>query len=223
RRAPAALRCLTTRPPRPAGATGPGPRGTTPSGYRPAGGPRPLARCCGSSARRGAPVRRAAPQARLAARRWPCVPARRTRPPCRTCRDPPTTHPVSEGSDHNLPKLPWLRKDCGALRSRTWSCWSPGDEDARRSRVAERPNYPYICSGMSPAVLAPVVDEVAAAPADGRLRRGQASRRAILDAATAVITEAGVGALTHRAVAAEAGLPPARVTYHFPTVEDLMG
>jgi AcrR family transcriptional regulator len=58
---------------------------------------------------------------------------------------------------------------------------------------------------------------------DGRRRRGQASRRAILDAAAAVITEAGVHALTHRAVAAAADLPPARVAYHFPTVEDLMG
>lgn len=52
--------------------------------------------------------------------------------------------------------------------------------------------------------------------------RGAASRRAILDAATTVIVESGVSALTHRAVANEAGLSPARVSYHFPTVHELM-
>jgi AcrR family transcriptional regulator len=57
---------------------------------------------------------------------------------------------------------------------------------------------------------------------DGRRLRGDASRRALLDAATAVLVDRGVGALTHRAVADRAGVPLARVSYHFPTVEDLM-
>ncbi|WP_334141058.1 TetR/AcrR family transcriptional regulator [Rhabdothermincola sp.] len=57
---------------------------------------------------------------------------------------------------------------------------------------------------------------------DGRRLRGGASRRALLDAATAVLVDRGVGALTHRAVAERAGVPLARVSYHFPTVEDLM-
>jgi AcrR family transcriptional regulator len=65
---------------------------------------------------------------------------------------------------------------------------------------------------------------VAAPPCpDGRRQRGVASRRVILDAACRLITDVGVGALTHRAVAATAGIPLARVTYHFPKVEDLMG
>lgn len=57
---------------------------------------------------------------------------------------------------------------------------------------------------------------------DGRRQRGDASRRAILDAASHVIADAGVAALTHRAVAEAAGVPLARVSYHFPKVEDLM-
>ena len=57
---------------------------------------------------------------------------------------------------------------------------------------------------------------------DGRRVRGDASRRAILDAAGRVISDDGVGALTHRAVAEVAGVPLARVSYHFPRIEDLM-
>lgn len=57
---------------------------------------------------------------------------------------------------------------------------------------------------------------------DGRRRRGDASRRAILDGATACIGRDGVAALTHRSVAAEAGVPLARVSYHFPTIDDLL-
>ena len=66
------------------------------------------------------------------------------------------------------------------------------------------------------------VEPVRPVDLDGRRRRGVASRRAILDAASGLIAEVGVGALTHRAVAEAAGLPLARVTYHFPKVDDLM-
>ena len=61
-----------------------------------------------------------------------------------------------------------------------------------------------------------------AAPLDGRRVRGAESRRTILAAASAVIVEDGVGGLSHRAVAERAGVPLARVSYHFPTVDDLM-
>lgn len=57
---------------------------------------------------------------------------------------------------------------------------------------------------------------------DGRRRRGETSRREILDAATSQIVRAGVGSLTHRAVAEAAGVPLARVSYHFPKVDDLL-
>lgn len=57
---------------------------------------------------------------------------------------------------------------------------------------------------------------------DGRRLRGDASRRAILAAASQVIVDDGVDALTHRAVAEAAGVPLARVSYHYPKVEDLM-
>jgi len=56
---------------------------------------------------------------------------------------------------------------------------------------------------------------------DGRLQRGRASREAILDGAARVIRADGIDALTHRSVAAAAGVPLARVSYHFATVQDL--
>jgi TetR/AcrR family transcriptional regulator, regulator of biofilm formation and stress response len=40
-------------------------------------------------------------------------------------------------------------------------------------------------------------------------------RRLIVEAALRVIARDGVNAATHRAVAAEAGVPPASTTYHF--------
>jgi DNA-binding transcriptional regulator YbjK len=61
-----------------------------------------------------------------------------------------------------------------------------------------------------------------ATPTDGRVLRGRASRAAILEGASQVIRADGIGALTHRAVAAATGVPPARVSYHFPTVDDLL-
>jgi AcrR family transcriptional regulator len=60
------------------------------------------------------------------------------------------------------------------------------------------------------------------AETDGRRQRGDASRRAILDAAAGVILEHGVAAITHRAVAEAAGVPLARVSYHFPRIDDLL-
>jgi len=60
------------------------------------------------------------------------------------------------------------------------------------------------------------------ATADGRRLRGENSRARILEAATGVISRDGLGAVTHRAVADEAGVPLARVAYHFPKIDDLL-
>ncbi len=57
---------------------------------------------------------------------------------------------------------------------------------------------------------------------DGRRLRGEASRRAILAAAAQVIIDDGVDELTHRSVAEATGVPLARVSYHYPKIEDLM-
>ena len=57
---------------------------------------------------------------------------------------------------------------------------------------------------------------------DGRRARGAASRQAIVDAACRVLVARGLNAVTHRAVASEAGVSLARTTYHFPTVESLL-
>jgi DNA-binding transcriptional regulator YbjK len=52
-------------------------------------------------------------------------------------------------------------------------------------------------------------------------RRGANRRDALLRAAAAVVAEQGLGALTHRAVAARAGLPLAATTYYFRSKEEL--
>lgn len=57
---------------------------------------------------------------------------------------------------------------------------------------------------------------------DGRRARSEASRAAILAGAVTIVARDGVAALTHRSVAAEAGVSPALVTYHFSTVAQLL-
>jgi DNA-binding transcriptional regulator YbjK len=56
---------------------------------------------------------------------------------------------------------------------------------------------------------------------DGRLARGAARRGMLLGAAVDVVATTGSGSLTHRAVAAKAGVSIASVTYHFPSIGDL--
>lgn len=57
---------------------------------------------------------------------------------------------------------------------------------------------------------------------DGRRRRGNRRRRALLDAALEVIGRDGLAAVSQRAVAAEARLPPSALYYYFPTLDDLV-
>jgi DNA-binding transcriptional regulator YbjK len=47
-------------------------------------------------------------------------------------------------------------------------------------------------------------------------------RDAVLDAAIAVIGESGLGAVTHRAIAAKAGVPVATTSYFFASIDELM-
>jgi DNA-binding transcriptional regulator YbjK len=56
---------------------------------------------------------------------------------------------------------------------------------------------------------------------DGRLARGAARRTLLLDAAVRIVAGRGFAALTHRAVAAEAGVSAASATHHFASVADL--
>jgi DNA-binding transcriptional regulator YbjK len=59
----------------------------------------------------------------------------------------------------------------------------------------------------------------------GRRGRGPtdpARRKKIADAAIAVVAERGVEGVTHRAVAAAAGVPLGSTTYHFATLDDLL-
>ncbi|WP_102509465.1 TetR/AcrR family transcriptional regulator [Sanguibacter massiliensis] len=53
--------------------------------------------------------------------------------------------------------------------------------------------------------------------------RGAARRDALVDAAVALVLEEGPAALTHRALAARAGLPLASTTYHFASLDEILG
>lgn len=57
---------------------------------------------------------------------------------------------------------------------------------------------------------------------DGRRARGDRRRELLLDAAMEVIAADGAGAVTHRAVAARAGVPPAAPGYYFTGVDDIL-
>jgi DNA-binding transcriptional regulator YbjK len=58
---------------------------------------------------------------------------------------------------------------------------------------------------------------------DGRRRRGQAQRRLLLEATLEIIARRGVGGVTQRAVAAQAGVSAASVFYYFDTIDHLLG
>ena len=51
--------------------------------------------------------------------------------------------------------------------------------------------------------------------------KGEARRSALLDAVLRVLEREGPGAVTHRSVAAEAGVPVAAATYYFADLDDL--
>ncbi|OZM79274.1 TetR/AcrR family transcriptional regulator [Pseudonocardia sp. MH-G8] len=57
---------------------------------------------------------------------------------------------------------------------------------------------------------------------DGRRRRGARRRTQLIDAAVRVIARDGVAGLTHRGVAAEAGVPKSAATYYFTSLDDLL-
>lgn len=51
--------------------------------------------------------------------------------------------------------------------------------------------------------------------------KGEARRTALLDAVLRVLAREGAGAVTHRSVAREAGVPVAAATYYFASLDDL--
>ncbi|WP_017591884.1 TetR/AcrR family transcriptional regulator [Nocardiopsis potens] len=57
---------------------------------------------------------------------------------------------------------------------------------------------------------------------DGRRRKGERRRRELLEAVLRVIVRDGIAAVTQRAVAKEAGVPPSAVLYYFATVDELL-
>lgn len=75
---------------------------------------------------------------------------------------------------------------------------------------------------MSDGARTPGRDSDAASREPRLTPKGRARRDALLDAALAVIERDGPAALTHRAVAAEAGLPTSAATYYFADIDDLL-
>ena len=63
---------------------------------------------------------------------------------------------------------------------------------------------------------------MSAARVDGRRVRGRQRRTELLTAALAVVERDGVAGVSHRAVAAEAGVSVASTTYHFASLDDLL-
>ncbi|MDO8187298.1 TetR family transcriptional regulator [Conexibacter sp. JD483] len=59
-------------------------------------------------------------------------------------------------------------------------------------------------------------------PEDGRRARGAARREQLVRAAIEVIEQGGVAALTHRAIAEQAGVSLASVSYHFAGIDGLV-
>jgi DNA-binding transcriptional regulator YbjK len=57
---------------------------------------------------------------------------------------------------------------------------------------------------------------------DGRRARGEKRRAEIIEATLRVIERDGVAGVTHRTVAAEAGVPTTSTTYHFTSLDDLL-
>ena len=72
---------------------------------------------------------------------------------------------------------------------------------------------------MTPVTQEPAPDS-AAAPR--RRARGEARREALVAAAAALIRDQGAAALTHRTLAARAGVPLASTTYYFSSLEDIL-
>lgn len=58
--------------------------------------------------------------------------------------------------------------------------------------------------------------------ADGRRRRGVRRRELLIGSALRVVARSGVAGVSHRSVAAEAGVSKSAVTYHFATLDDLL-
>ncbi|WP_208025806.1 TetR/AcrR family transcriptional regulator [Amycolatopsis acidicola] len=57
---------------------------------------------------------------------------------------------------------------------------------------------------------------------DGRRRRGLRRRAVLIDATLRVVSRDGVAAVTHRAVAQEAGLPGSAVSHQFASIDELL-
>ncbi|OLL98991.1 Transcriptional regulator, TetR family [Pseudonocardia sp. Ae717_Ps2] len=57
---------------------------------------------------------------------------------------------------------------------------------------------------------------------DGRRRRGDRRRRELVEATLRLVGAGGVAAVSQRAVAAEAGVPPSAVFYYHPSVDALL-
>lgn len=98
------------------------------------------------------------------------------------------------------------------------STWSPALEDAALRELVD--HFGAVWLGASPARSIGALAQ--AERSAGALAYGEVSPAALrIAVAAAAVVEGGLGALTHRAVAAQAGVTTGAVTHHYRTVEEL--
>jgi AcrR family transcriptional regulator len=98
------------------------------------------------------------------------------------------------------------------------STWSPALEGAALRDLAGHFGAVWLGASPPPALGALALAEESAGVQAGGTLTPAAARIAV---AAAAVAESGLGALTHRAVAAQAGVTTGAVTHHFRTVEEL--
>jgi len=98
------------------------------------------------------------------------------------------------------------------------STWSPALEGAALRELTAHFGAVWLGAAAPPPLGALVLAEARAGAQGGGALTPAAARIAV---AAAAVAESGLGALTHRAVAAQAGVTTGAVTHHFRTVEEL--
>jgi len=98
------------------------------------------------------------------------------------------------------------------------STWSPALEGAALRELVQHFGAVWLGASPAPPLGALALAEESAGVQAGGALTPAAARIAV---AAAAVAEGGLGALTHRAVAAKAGLTTGAVTHHFRTVEEL--
>jgi TetR/AcrR family transcriptional regulator, regulator of biofilm formation and stress response len=72
------------------------------------------------------------------------------------------------------------------------------------------------------ATMADVSEQAEPLSVDGRLARGARRRAEIIEATIRVVEQEGIAGVSHRRIATTLKVSPSALTYHFPTLDDLL-